>query len=140
MKNKVFLDFCIWRFEDITPDEITRRLSIQPIKVYVKGEKTNPKLAILAKENGWRMRPTLDQYASFENQMNAMLDIIESKIDLFRPFCEKYLCEFSCALYISYNSGESTPWVHLNSRYNKLIKELNIEFDVDIYGLPNSED
>jgi hypothetical protein len=30
--------------------------------------------------------------------------------------------------------------VHLDARYNRLIKELNIEFDVDLYCLPNKED
>ncbi|PWG82123.1 DUF4279 domain-containing protein [Pararcticibacter amylolyticus] len=52
---------------------------------------------------------------------------------LFKPLCEKYECEFSCALFVYFGNGESTPWVHLNSRYNKLIKELDIEFDIDLY-------
>ena len=137
MKNEVVLDFCIWGFEDITPDEITQMIGIQPIKIYIKGEKKNSKFSALEKQNGWRMGSTLDQNASFEDQMNAMLDIIESKIDLFKSLCEKYYCEFSCALFIRYNHDESTPWIHLNSRYNRIIKVLNIEFDVDIYCLPN---
>ena len=86
------------------------------------------------------MSSGLDKYVSFEDQMNAMLDIIESKIELFRPFCEKYYCEFSCAIYIRYDNDESTPWLHLNARYNRLIKKLNIEFDVVLYCLPNKED
>jgi hypothetical protein len=71
--------------------------------------------------------------------MNALLDIIEPKLDLFKLFGPKYYCEFSCALFISYDNEESTPWVHLNSRYNRLIKELNAEFDVDIYRLPDDK-
>lgn len=137
MKNEIILDFCIWEFEDITHDDITRMLGIQPIKVYIKGQKKSLKPSNFTKQNGWRMGSTLDKYTSFEDQMNAMLDIIESKIDLFRLLSKKYYCEFSCALFIYYNNGESTPWVHLNSRYNRIIKELNIEFDVDIYCLPN---
>jgi len=140
MKNEVVLDFCIWGFEDITPDHITEALGIQPVKVYIKGQKTNPKLVKVAKRNGWRMGSGLDKYASFEDQMKTMLDIIECKIELFRPFCEKYYCEFSCAIFIRYDNEESTPWVHLDSRYNRLIKDLNIEFDFDLYCLPNKED
>ena len=79
----------------------------------------------------------LDKYASFEEQMNAMLNIIEQKIDLFKTFSKKYYCEFSCAIYIRYDNDESTPSVHLGSNYNKLIKELNAEFDIDLYCLPN---
>jgi len=138
-KNEIILDFCIWDFNDITPDDITRTLGIQPVKVYIKGQKTNPNFLTLAKRNGWRMGSALDKHASFEDQMNAMLNVIESKIDLFKPLCEKYYCEFSCALFIYFDNEESTPWVHLNSRYNRLIKELNIEFDLDLYCRPNKE-
>jgi len=135
MKNEVILDFCIWGFEDITPDHITQALGIQPTKVYIKGEKKNPQFAALAKKNGWRMNAGLDKYASFEDQMKALLDTIESRIDLFRPFCEKYYCEFACAVKVYYDNDESTPSLHLDVRYNRLAKELNIEFDVDLYCL-----
>lgn len=137
MKNEVHLDFTIADFEDITHDEITQQLGINPVKVYIKGQAKNPNFGGIAKRNRWLMGSGLDKYASFEDQMKAMLDIIESKIDLFRPFCEKYYCEFSCAIFIRYDNEESTPSVHLNARYNRLIKELNIEFDVDLYCLPN---
>ena len=143
MRNEVILDFCIWDFNDITSDDITRILGIQPVKVYLKGEKRNPQnptSTVVIKKNGWRMRSTLDKYSTFEDQMNAMLDVIESKIDLFRPLCERYFAEFSCAIFIRYDNGESTPSVHLNAKYNRLIKELNIEFDIDLYCLPNSRD
>ena len=142
MKNEVYLDFTIADFEDISHDEITQKLGITPKMIYVKGTKKYPEssVATLVKRNRWIMGSPLDQHSSFENQMNAMLDVIESKIDLFRPFCEKYHCEFSCAIFVRYDNEESTPWVHLDSRYNRLIKELNIEFDVDLYCLPDDED
>ncbi len=81
------------------------------------------------------MSSGLDEYADFDEQLNAILNIIASKIDLFKPLCEKYICELSCAVYIYFDNGESTPWLYLDSRYNNLIKELNIEFDVDLYVL-----
>ena len=64
-----------------------------------------------------------------------MLDVIETKIEAFKFLCEKCYCEFSCALFMYTDTEESTPWVHLDSRYNGIVKELNIEFDVDIYLL-----
>ena len=142
MKNKIVLDLGIWDFDDITHNEITEMLGIQPIKVYVKGEKRNPKNpnSPLIKKNGWRMSSPLDEYASFDDQMNAILDIIESKFDVFKVICAKYLCEFSCAIFVYHGNEDSTPSVHLDSRYNKLNKELNIEFDVDLYVYSNEED
>ncbi len=137
MKNEIFLDFCIWDFNDVGNDEITERLGITPTKIHIKGQKIDPKFLRIAEKNGWRMGSGLDKYDSFEDHMNTMLNIIESKIDLFKPLCEKYYCEFSCAVYIRYDNGDSTPWLHLNKRYNELIKKLNIEFDLDLYCLPD---
>ncbi|MBZ5858567.1 DUF4279 domain-containing protein [Flavihumibacter profundi] len=139
MKNEINLSFCIWDFDDITHSEITRLVGLQPSKIYIKGENKNTIGSALVKENGWIINASLVKYSSFEDQMNYLLDIIEPKIDVFKSLCEKYYCEFSCAVFIRYGNGESTPWVHLNSRYNKLIKELNIEFDIDLYCLPNEE-
>lgn len=139
MKNEVFLRFCISGFEDITHDEITKMLGVKPTKEYIKGQKRNPKNpnSPLIKENRWLMEPSSNVYTSFEDQMETLLSIIESKIDVFKPLCEKYYCEISCALFIYFDNGESTPSVHLDARYNNLIKELDIEFDVDLYVLPN---
>jgi len=139
MNNEVFLRFCISDFEDITHDEITKMLGVKPIKEYVKGQKRNPKNPnpTLIKENRWLMEPSSSKYTSFEGQMEALLNIIESKIDVFKPLCEKYNCEISCALFIYYDNKESTPSIHLDARYNNLIKELDIEFDVDLCVLPN---
>jgi len=135
-KNRIYLDFCIWDFNDIAHNEITNLLGISPCKIYIKNEPINPKRQMhKATQNGWRMTTSLDEYASFEDQMNAMLDIIESKIERFKPICEKYDCEFSCVMYIYYNNEESIPSLHLDTRYNKLINLLNIEFDLDMYYL-----
>jgi uncharacterized protein DUF4279 len=139
MKNEVILDFVIADFEDVSHEQISQKLGINPVKVYIKGERKNPKFAGLAKRNRWIMGSGLDSHATFKSQMDALLDIIEGKIELFRPFCDKYHCEFSCAIYIRYDNDESTPWVHLDARYNRVIKELNIEFDIDLYCLPNKQ-
>jgi len=142
MNNEIILRFCISDFEDITHDEITKMLGVKPIKEYVKGQKRNPKNpnSPLIKENRWLMEPSINKYASFENQMETLLNIIESKIDIFKPLCEKYYCEISCTLFIYYDNNESTPSIHLDARYNNLIKELDIEFDVDLYVFPNEGD
>lgn len=85
------------------------------------------------------MKSHLDEYSSFEDHMNALLDIIEPKITLFKPFCEKYRCEFRCIIYLCFENGESIPSIYLGTRYNKLIMNLNVAFDVDIYILSNNK-
>lgn len=81
----------------------------------------------------------LDEYVSFDEQMNALLDIIELKIDVFRTLSQKYYLEFGCAIFTYYDNEESTPWIHLGERYNKLVREVNIEFDVDLYAWGNRD-
>ena len=141
-KNKVILRLGIFDFNDITHAEITDLLQVSPVITHVKGEKRNPKNpnSPLIKQNRWMMESGLKEYSSFEDQMESFLIIIESKIEIFKPLCKKYYWEFSCAIFVYFNNGESTPWVHLDSRYNNMLKELNIEFDIDLYVLPNDEE
>ena len=140
MKNEVILRYCIWGFEDITLDEITQLIGYQQSRTFIKGQRKSSIDSALAKENGWIMDSLAGKYASFEDQMSSLLDVIEANIDVFKLLSNRYYCEFSCALYIYFNNEESTPWIHLSTRYNQLIKELNIEFDVDIYCLSNDAD
>jgi hypothetical protein len=51
--------------------------------------------------------------------MYTMLDIIEPKID-FPALCEKYYCEFSCAIFIRYDNGARASRVHLDERYKSV--------------------
>ena len=134
-KNEVILGFSIIDFNDITHNEISQTLGVEASFVRVKGQKKNPRNpnSPLIEVNKWMIDSGLDKYSDFDSQMDALLDIIESKYDLFKQFCEKYCCEFSCGIFVYFDNGESTPWVHLDSRYNKINKELNIEFDVDFY-------
>lgn len=46
------------------------------------------------------MKSELDEFSTFENHLNAILDIIEPRINLFKPFCEKYRSEFRCTIYL----------------------------------------
>jgi hypothetical protein len=132
-KNKVYFEFTIRGYEDITC-----MLGITPSKVYIKGEPMNPRIVIKAEQNGWRIKNPLDEYTSFEEQLEAMLDLLEPKIDILKPLSEKYECEFSLAIFI-FNRNESTPWVHLTKRYNDFIRKVEVEFDLDLYCPPDDE-
>ena len=138
-QNEIHLSFNVWNFNDITHADISDALKLLPHKALVKGESRNPKNtkpnSPKIKENGWLLDSNLGNYAPFEDQMNNLLDVLEPRIEILKPICLKYDCEFSCALYVYRDNGESTPWVHLDGRYNKFIKEVNVEFDLDLYVL-----
>ena len=104
-----------------------------PSKVYIKGLRINPKSDKLSENNVWIIDVPSPQDISVNNQLHALLDILEPRIPVLRGICQKYYCEISCAIYMYI--GESTPWLHFDNRYNELIKELNIEFDLHLYAL-----
>jgi hypothetical protein len=89
-----------------------------PYKILKKGEKrfTPASSSAVWPFNRWIMPSALDEYASLEDQLNATLDKIEPKIDIFKPICEKYRCTFVCAIYLIDNNGESLPRVYLELR------------------------
>ncbi len=131
MKNEIWLDFCVWDFEDVSHEEISRILDLEPTKICVKGTKKRPFLkSPVWGSNGWRFQASKDVFVSFEEQMEQMLDIIESRKKAFEVVCNKYYCELSLALYIYV--GSSTPSVHFDKRYLKVMEGLNVEFDIDI--------
>ncbi|MCO6565440.1 MAG: DUF4279 domain-containing protein [Apibacter sp.] len=139
--NELYFEFIIRGYNDITHEDITRMLNIKPSKIYIKGKPMNPKMKILAKKNGWRIDNPLANKSLFEDQLNAMLDLLEPKIEILQMLSKKYGCEyeFSLAIFI-YNRKESTPWVHLTPRYNEFIRQIEVEFDLDLYCPPDDEE
>ena len=135
--NEVVLRFCIWGFDDITHDEISKALGVNPTKVYIKGQRKHANFSALAKENGWLFEPDYDRYASFQDKLAFLLQFLTPRTEVIKEYCKKYKCEISCGVYIYFENGESTPSIYLNTEYNRIIKELDIAFDVDIICLPN---
>ncbi len=131
-KNQIFLSFCVFGFDDVSHQDISNLLGIQPSKFHVKGLRMNPKVDRLAKKNGWFLDAFKSDNEDFETQMNSILDVIEKQLENFESICKRYYCEFSCAIFIN-NAEESVPWVHLGSRFNRINAKLGIEFDFDIY-------
>lgn len=142
MQNEIVVSFGIYDFNDISHDDISLLLGINPAFVTIKGEKRNPKNpnSPLIKKNSWILGSGLDKYSSFEDQLTSLLDILENKLADFKTLCGRCYCEISCALFVYTDNEESTPWVHLDARYNRIIKELNIEFDIDLYIFPNDKE
>jgi hypothetical protein len=134
--HRVELRLGIWGFEDIAHEKLTELIGVKPIKDYFKDKPVNKKLpnGKISDENGWLIAPpeSLDG-DDFETQMDRFIDLAEERLDIFNALLIKYHCEFSCAIFIEAESEESTPWIHLGDRYNKVFGKLNVHFDLDIY-------
>jgi len=133
MKNEIHLTIGIWRFKDITHQEITDSLGLQPKKILIEGEKTNPKFLTIAKENGWMYTHSKDVTKPFEEQMNELLTVLRERSDALKKLSGKYYCELSCAIFKK-DEDESMPWVHLTRNHIRFLNDFNIEFDLDLYA------
>jgi len=138
-KNHVTVRFCIWGFEDISHDEISKDLGVTPIKQYYKGQRNNSNYSGLAKENGWLYEPKTLPDETFDEQMSSLLNFIENNEETLIAFSNKYFCEISCAVFIYCDIEESTPSIHLDAKYNQVVKKLNLDFDVDLYCLQSKD-
>jgi hypothetical protein len=136
VKNYIVLTFSIWNHDGMTHEEITEMVGITPTEVFVKGAHKPNTLnkPMVYSFNAWFLEAGLDKYADFEQQMNALLDILEPKQEILKPLSEKYKCEFSCMVKIYYGNGESTPSIHLSQRYNRFVNNVKADFDIDLYN------
>lgn len=134
MENYLKLSFCIWDFNDISHDDISRELNLVPSITYIKNEHIRPEVERIAKDNGWiyEISSTEENCNDFNAQLNLLLDILEPRIAQIKKYSSNYYCEFSCAIFL-FSKEESTPWVHFDKRYNEFVKNTNVEFDFDIY-------
>lgn len=133
MENEIHLTFCIWGFSDISPQEITDMLGLKPKTVLIKGEKTNPKFLIVAKENGWMYTHSKIVTKPFKNQMDKLLSVLRTKEKVLKRLTDKYHCEISCAIFRK-SDEESMPWVHLTKAHILFLNEFGVEFDLDLYA------
>ena len=138
MENEICVSLNISDFEDITHDEISTFLGVAPSMIHITGERMRPNHTRMAKRNVWFLHAPGYKTASVEEQVGALLDIIEPKLEQFKTICNKYYTEFSIALYMYVDTDESTPSLHLENRYHKIATELNAELDIDMILLAHS--
>lgn len=141
MKNEINIAFCIWEFEDGMHENISAAIGLQPSQLLVKGEPVRATTTTLAKENCWRLEsPAIqrNKFALWDEQIDALFQILNEKKEVIKPLCDKYYCEISCGIYIYVDTDETAPSIHLSKSQNALIKDLNIELDIDIILLSDT--
>src|SRR4051794_650595 len=109
-KNKIRVDLRILEFP-MHPDEITEMLGVPPRRIWLKGQPVNPRSGVINKRNGWELSSGLDKFAEFGEHVQALVDIIMPNIERFAEICNLYHAELSCAVYVYYDTDESTPWL-----------------------------
>ncbi len=122
---------CIYS-KDLDPNEITKKLELQPTKIIKKSEPITKNVLIKATENRWFYEIQKDLPYTLETKLGYLLKElkpISKEINLLSSEGT------SCVIHISYKgySAWMDGW-HLESDIIKQISALNAEIDFDLYA------
>ncbi|RZJ86836.1 MAG: DUF4279 domain-containing protein [Hymenobacter sp.] len=133
--NKLEVRLELSHFDDITHEEISRRLGLQPSSVYVKGQPYSPQMRRLVTENRWLFNLYDAEQARplIEHQLDELLRLVQANRLAFISLCKAYTCGVFCLVTIYRDLNESTPAIYLEKRHVRLLHTLSALFDVDIY-------
>lgn len=118
--------------KNVSPDEITRFLGLQPSRVFNIGDLMDKRSIIRAKVNIWiysieKPMPSFD----INDYLTPLLDSLETKKDLISKLNQEQnvRCIIECPIWIE----DETPILCLTPRIMQRIIELNAEIDFDLY-------
>lgn len=116
--------------EEVAPDRITSELGIQPAVTHRKGDPV-PEQPSRARPTGiWRFDTALDQSASLEEHLSAMLDILEPIRDrihkLAAPGCHP---ELMIGFFLNGDSG----YVGLDAEHLARLGTLGVNLAIHLY-------
>lgn len=136
-----------------SPDQISASLNIIPSKTWSKGDLIDPKAKIKYKEDGWLIEEKfvveeneadnqfpheLDDsdddetaYPTIESLALQLFDSLKPRWEKFKEYGKEYETELSCVVYYS----TQLPELHFSNKTIKLIAELNLNVDIDLYDL-----
>jgi hypothetical protein len=136
-----------------SPSQISDSLSIIPSKTWKKGDLIYPKGKLKYKEDGWLIEEkfviedieadtqTSDEvedsndkevaYPTIESLTLQLFDNLKPRWEKFKEYGKEYKTELSCVVYYS----TQVPELHFSNKTIKLIAELNLNVDIDLYDL-----
>lgn len=138
---EAYVYFGIWNHLEHSADEISAIIGIEPKIIRQKGDKLPYSQAKYAEENCWKMESPFskqNKHSPFEEHIDFMLDLLESKVDILAPICRNTYNELSIIMYLLPN--EPVPSIHFDKRFIKVMHDLNIDVDFDIMILSNHSD
>ena len=127
-----FFDF------DITHDELSKIIGLQPTHIWVKGDKLKSgRLEKIRKENYWGFEIMTKTNDFIGDQAKAFLvDIVVSRTEKIKMLTDKYHGEFSVVQYM-YNG--CNPGLYFDKEQLNILHNAGLDLNVDIYVLSDNE-
>ncbi len=124
--HDISLELRITRFP-CTPQEITDALGVQPTYVWHQGDPQHGDTGQLYHDNGWAITSGLPQQEEFQTHLEALLAIIEPRLDAFTDICTRYHAVLCGKIQMYYELEVSTPWIHVDKRMMRVLAQLGAE-------------
>ncbi len=116
---------------DGSPDEITAELGIAPDQHWIKGESISDQGGIHT-HSRWAISRPISMDDSLENQLGALLDVLEARADAVRSVvanCEAGICVYG------YIREATHPETYLEPETLARLVRLNLSLDFDFYAI-----
>jgi hypothetical protein len=121
--------------DDLDPAEVTTLLGTQPTEARKKGEIIDQsRYHLQARTGSWILRSRLDRSTLLAKQIEALLDLVTSDIEVWRKLTNRYSVDLFCGVFLD----EDNRGFDLPSQLVVRLAERGLSIGVDIYG-PVSE-
>lgn len=108
-------------------------MGLQPERSWHIGDQ-RPKTRIMEKENGWLLSSGLEESASLEEHLAALLEKLQPISGRIASVASIANIELSCAIY-----SETQPALSFGSDVIREVANLRASLDVDIYVIGSDE-
>jgi len=139
MKNEIEADVRILDFP-YHPDVITEQVGIQPTKTWLQGDLIRRPNGPRYKQNGWKLSSDVDKHVEFGEHIRSLIEQIKPHLERFTKISNQYYTELSCAVYMYFDSDESTPWLHFTKEELHFFDQIGAVVDFDLYVLPGKKE
>jgi len=120
---------------DFGDDEaaVTALLGLEPTEAYSRGDVcTLPSgVEYQRRKSAWRLDSPLPRTAHVDDQIEALLCLIEPHAEAIREAASRYSVGICCAIYYV----DQTPGIHLAERTVRRLGSLGLSVDFDLYFL-----
>jgi hypothetical protein len=139
-KNRNHIEIKFFDFE-VSHDEITRRLNLQPTNFWVKGDKylVGPidKRTEKNRKNYWGHEVKTESNDWIGELANKFIDeIVVPRTKFIKELTDEYHGEFSV---VQYMYDACNPGLYFDKRQIKILNDCGLELNIDIYVLSDVE-
>ena len=123
--------FGVFGFGD-DPSDVTKIMGVEPSRSWIKGEPTSYKLWGVQSHSRWELRTPADPSLSLEDQLIALLLLLQDYKAQIHEVSEKYEAGICC---YAYYYSEFNPGLHLSESIIRRLADLRLSIDFDLYFL-----